>query len=894
MRARLLVNPLGKNRRIHTPERDGKQIRSAFDRSGTFAPQGAVCLIGEPISAMESTLVKYIESFYRRGDEIAYVHSRGYRTIRWSYRAVATGARRFARELESRGVNKGDRVLLWGGNCAEWVVSFLGCVLRGAVVVPMDRVAAPDFALRVHRQVEARLCVCSQELADRLGDVPLFKLEELAETMVQDGPEQHCPDNLKRDDTVEIVFTSGTTAEPKGVVISHKNILANLEPFETEISRYIKYERPFHPLRFLNLLPLSHVFGQFLGIFIPQLLGATVIFQDSLNPTEVVRTIKREKASVLVAVPRMLESLREKITRDQQGANEHARFQRDFREAEGQHFLRRWWRFRKIRREFGWKFWALISGGAALDAETEQFWGRLGFAVIQGYGLTETTSLVSVNHPFRLGKGSIGKVLPGREIRLAEDGEILVRGENIASSYLQEKEAKPVVGDEGWFHTGDMGEMDAAGNLYFKGRRKNVIVTPEGMNIFPEDLEAALRRQPEVRDCVVVGLAVGGNAEPCAVLILKEAGIEAEPIVKRANLALAEHQHMRHWAVWPDDDFPRTSTQKPRLNLIGEFVQSTIKGRRPAPPAGDALADLIGRVTGRAGFRRSPDASLSADLHLSSIERVELLGALEDRFQIDLNESTFTAATTIGDLERMLRQPAARRSEYPYPRWATSWPVSIVRFAVYYLLSWPAAMVMARPDIRGREHFRGLKGPILIVSNHITQVDLGFILPALPFRFRHRLKVAMLGEMLRDMRNPPVELGFFRRCVEELSYFLVVGLFNVFPLPQQTGFRESFAFAGESADRGYSILVFPEGQRTQEGRLSPFRSGIGMLAKNLDIPVMPIRIDGLFELKRRGKKLAPPGTIKVTIGSAIRFGQDLKPESIAAELERCISDLERK
>jgi long-chain acyl-CoA synthetase len=329
------------------------------------------------------------------------------------------------------------------------------------------------------------------------------------------------------------------------------------------------------------------------------------------------------------------------------------------------------------------------------------------------------------------------------------------------------------------------------------------------------------------------------------------------------------------------------------MSLINDLVQSKMKGQGPAPATGDTLSDLIARVTGRVSIRLSPEANLAADLQLSSIERVELLGALEDRYQIDLNESKFTAATTVGELEQMIRQPAAGRSEYLYPRWAQSWPVAILRFVIYYLLPWPATMIMARPDIRGRENLRDLKGPILIISNHITQVDLGFILPALPLRIRHRLAVAMLGELLRAMRYPPGDLGFFRRCMEKLSYFLVVGLFNVFPLPQQTGFRESFAFAGECADRGYSILVFPEGRRTPDGKMSPFRTGIGMLAKNLGLPVLPIRIDGLFELKRRGKKLARPGTVRVTVGSLVKFEDEANPEWIAAELERRMSDLVR-
>src|SRR5208283_2923760 len=209
---------------------------------------------------------------------------------------------------------------------------------------------------------------------------------------------------IGRDDTLQIVFTSGTTAEPRGVVITHGNVLANIAPLEREMRRYLRYEQLVHPLRFLNLLPLSHVFGQFLGMLLPPLLGGTVIFQDELKPSEVVNTIRRERVSVVVSVPRVLQALKQKIERDVEDRGESVTFRSRLAAARDQHFLRRWWTFRAIRRQFGWKFWAFISGGAALDHDTEEFWGRLGYALFQGSGITETTSLISVNHPFRLGK----------------------------------------------------------------------------------------------------------------------------------------------------------------------------------------------------------------------------------------------------------------------------------------------------------------------------------------------------------------------------------------------------------------------------------------------------------------------------------------------------------
>ncbi len=843
------------------------------------------------MTSMPPTLARYLESYRLRAAEIAYVHPRGYRKVRWTYGEVAEGACRFARCLEERKIAKGDRVMIWGENCAEWVVAFFGCMLRGAVAVPMDHIAAAEFAGRVRSQAQVRLTVCSRDRESLQSDAQRLILEDLRETLSPYSGEEYTPAGLTQEDPVQIVFTSGTTADPKGVVITHKNILANLAPLESEIGKYLKYERIFHPLRFLNLLPLSHVFGQFLGIFIPQLLGGTVVFQNTLNPSEIMSTIRRERISVLVAVPRMLDSLRDKLERDLEGSGKLDRFRIRFTAAEGVHFIRRWWCFRSVHRQFGWKFWAMISGGAALDAATEQFWGRLGFAVIQGYGLTETTSIVSVNHPFRLGKGSIGQVLPGREIKLDDNGEIMVRGESIASAYYQAGEVQPVSGNGGWFHTGDVGELGEDGNLYFKGRRKNVIVTPEGMNIYPEDLELAIRRQPGVRDCVVLGIAVEGNAEPCAVLLMSDPQLGAETVVKAANERLAEYQRMRQWCVWPGDDFPRTSTQKPKMNVIMDYVSSRIAGKTTPSTVTGPLADLLRRFSGESAVGLDPAATLATDLQLSSIDRVELLGALEDRFQVDLNESKFTSATTVGELEKMLRRPEARRTDYAYPRWARSWPVSWLRLLVYYLISWPATFIMTRPKVWGAENLDDMTDPMLIICNHVTQVDIGYILYSLPFRYRHRLAVAMLGEMLEAMRRPPAGMSLFKSLVERLSYFLVVALFDVFPLPQQSGFRKSFAYAGECADLGYSLLVFPEGRRTQNGEISEFQAGIGMLAKRLDLPVIPMRIDGLFRLKRQRKKLARPGAVQVRIGRPVRFAADSDPEWIARDLEQRVRQL---
>jgi long-chain acyl-CoA synthetase len=873
----------------------------------------------------ESLTEFFLANFRAHRDERAYGQRCGYRMEWFTYGQVLEMAYRFAGELEARGIGKGERVMIWGENSAEWVAAFFGCALRGVVVVPMDDGASGDFAARVSGQVEAKLWVCSRRHAEQSGTVPAIALEEVKipvlsqrtrqgrGTLATDGTSPHA--QTGREDILQIVFTSGTTAKPKGVVITHGNVLANIAPLELQISRYLKYERWVHPVRFLNLLPLSHVFGQFLGMFLPPLLGGTVIFQEELKPSDIISTIRRERVSVLVSVPRVLQSLKQKIERDLEDGGSEGKdtegekkiedFRRRFRTSEGKHFLRRWWIFRSIRRQFGWKFLAFICGGASLDAETEQFWDRLGYAAIQGYGLTETTSLISVNHPFKLGKGSIGKVLPGREVKLADDGEILIRGGGVAAGYWDKggergqesvdrvTDVGEVTDKDGWYRTGDVGALDEAGNLYFKGRKKEVIVTPGGLNIYPEDLEAALRRQPEVKDCAVVGIERGGNAEPCAVVILRD-GARVAGVVERANQSLAEFQRMRMWVEWPQEDFPRTGTQKPRRNVIAEFAAEQILRSGAKDVAGveaSPVMELIGRITGRTIAGLKGDSGLDSQLGLSSLDRVELISALEDRYQVDLSETRFSAARTVGDVERMLRGEAGSRAEYHYPGWVLRWPVTWFRWLAHYLLMRPAMIALGWPRIDGRENLRGWSGPLLVVCNHIADLDFAFVQAALPARLRTRIAIATRGEALEALHTPAPSRSFFGRIYDRALWVLGVSLLNLFPLPREAGFRKSFAYAGQAVDAGYSVLVFPEGRHAVDGKMCPFRAGIGLLATNLGVPVLPMRIHGLFELKQAGKRFALPGKISVHIGEPMKFAAGSDPEQIARELQSAVEAL---
>lgn len=871
---------------------------------------------------MRSTVNDYLKDYLRRGGETAFAHVRGLRLERWSYGRVAETAFRFARELEARGLGKGERVLLWASNGPEWVAAFFGCALRGAVVVPLDVESAPDFVSRVQSQTKARLALVSLETerrADALG-LPTLRLEELEETLSQHSREPFEPHNIDGDDLVEIIYTSGTTAEPRGVCLTHRNILANLTPLEKEIKKYLRWERLVHPLRFLCLLPLSHVFGQFMGVFVPQLLGGEVYFQDSLNPSEIAGTIKRRRISVAVAVPRMLESLREHVERREASKGRAEDFKNRLESAGGTHPLRRLWTFRHVHRHFGWKFWAFVTGGATLEEGTEEFWRRAGFAVVQGYGMTETASLITVNHPFKSGRGgSIGRALPGQEMKLDESGEILVRGANVSPGYWREGETVPLA-DGGWLRTGDLGERDGAGNIYFRGRKKDVIVTAAGLNVYPEDIEAALNRQPEVREAAVVGVEGSRGPEPVAVLVMRDETADAASVIERANETLARHQQVRRWHVWPGTGFPRTPTHKIRKRDILERIQAERREDISRPPCscnGNSVASIQtsdefapGRVaevisslasrTGGSGASLDAGAKLATDLKLDSLGRVELLSALEDRYQIEIDEASFTAATTVGEVERIVRHggqsdSSVSAAEYPYPEWTQRFPFTWLRVAILYAVVFPITAVLCWLRVRGSENVRALRGPALFVSNHITYFDHALILSALPGRFRRGLAIAQEGERLRWWRRPPVGTPLHRRLRWLAQYSLTVLIFNTFSLPKASGFRRSFAYAGETVDRGYSLLVFPEGIRTDHAGMNPFKGGIGVLASKLGLPVVPVYIAGLTELKLSGRRgFTTPNRVSVVFGPPVTYARDEDPATITQDLERRVKELQNR
>ncbi len=844
------------------------------------------------------TLLDFFDDFAGL-DRTFLVHDDGYRVREFTYAEVASLARAFASRLRGAGAGAGDALIVWSENRPEWVVAMWGALLEGVVLVPIDFRVSPAFLWRVAEKTSARLLLAGDDVTveNTHPGVTVWKMRDLGVASATDTSRSGFePDGRT---TAEIIFTSGATAEPKGVVITHRNILANIVPIEREVLKYKRIIRVFSPLRFLNLLPLSHMFGQAMATFIPPMLPGEVIFSHSYNPNEIVRQIKSRRVSVLVSVPKVLEVLKEHVSRTFPDAATP--------DARDIHWAKRWWIYRHVHRLFGFKFWAFVVGAAPLDPALEEYWSRLGFAVIQGYGLTETAPIVTLNHPLQKRRGTVGTPIAGVEVRVAPDGEILVRGENVTTGYYNAPGETAAAFEDGWLHTGDIGAMDDSGRLTIKGRKKEMIVTPEGLNVFPEDVERAINSQAGVIESAVVGASSGGasNERVHAVMVL-EPGADPDAVVRAANAQLDDHQRIRAFSSWPGERLPRTEgTGKLRRKDIQRWVAGAAAPEgahdRGAPAS---VRDVIARV---ARGRTIATETTVEELGLSSLERVELMMALEEAFDATLDEGKFAAARTVGELETLLaRNDAAGaetqtnaeaaavavhpETEIAFPRWNRSLVARALRRVSLPTWILPLARAFAWTRVEGLEHLKDLRGPVIFAANHQSHMDVPAILWVLPARWRYRVAPAMAKEFFRAHFYPA---QFSRRqwVTNSLNYYLAALFFNAFPLPQrEAGARQALRYAGELVNEGYSVLIFPEGRRTKEGEIAGFQPGVGMMGSRLDVPVVPVRVDGLDQVLHPSWRMARPGRARVAFGAPIRLTGD-NYAALAHQIEEAVRRL---
>jgi long-chain acyl-CoA synthetase len=839
------------------------------------------------------TLLETIEQF---GERPA-LGLRGEFGLRWwSFGRLAREARRFAALLRGWKIGQGERVLLWAPNCPEWVACLAGAMIEGVVVVPLDEHSPREFMLQVAAQTSPRRVFHAQALDADFFGLPCHCLEELFAEPARDGvtvvPE------TDPDSTAVILYTSGTTAEPRGVVLTYANLQAQIESF-----RQWRWLLRLISARMLVVAPLSHVQGLILGAMIPMSVGLSIVFVHSVEPAHLLRTIRDNDIQVFSTVPRVLRELTAAL--EQQPYGRRTLGQRLENETRG--WMRRHLLFTALNRAVGWRFWIVFVGGAALARSDEQFWRDTGRFVVQGYGLTETTAIVAVNGPFSRHVGSVGKPLKHVTVSIAADGEALVKGAAVSPGYFGS--SGPHDGNGGFLHTGDLLRADARGRLYFLGRKKDVIVTGEGFNVFPSDVEAVLNRHPGVCESVVLGREEGGCEEVHAVLLVAP-GADAAGIVHAANRQLSEPQRIRSWTVWPEVDFPRSSLLKVRREMVAEAVREARTTRQDSAPEGEVtLAAIAAEADGGRrielladylcaappGALASNGARLRADWGLSSLDFVRLLGALERRKKRLFDGAALHADPTVADLHSWATDPGAitqAKGRLPsrQPAWADTILAHAARFVVRPAVtgSWRALCHRCAPVWRGDP--KALRPPfVLAAAPHMHWLDAFAITATLPARLANRLLV-VTNRDFSEFFDPPHGTPFRERFAVGAGYFFLLPFTYPFTIvPHFGNTREGLLETARWIDKGYCPLVFPKGIHYGVVDAARHDPGMALLASECGIPVVPVWLSGNSALGWQPR--LRPGRVEVVFGSPVSAGPSKSPESLIEELEASWLDL---
>jgi long-chain acyl-CoA synthetase len=807
-----------------------------------------------------------------------------FRTRTWRYRDLAWIVPRTARVLREAGVGEGDRVILWAVNRPEWGIAFLSIAHLGAVSVPLDVRHTVDFGRKIVGQTDAKLVIAGRQTeasARELG-LPIVFVESLPDAARRAQPVD--PAQVKSDTLAEIVFTSGTTGEPKGAMLSHGNLIASATTMTKVLSFGVKD-------RLLSVLPLSHLYEQVLGFMAPLTVGSSVVYPVSRQPAVLIRTFRDFKVTVLLIVPQGLRLLNGAIERRVDQAGRRSTFERLHAIARRMPKPIKRLLFRSVVKEFGGRLHTIGVGASALDTDIARRWTDMGVDVLQGYGATEMGPVVSFTRPNRNVLGTVGEPIPGVEARIAEDGEILARGPGRFAGYWKNPEATAAAIDgEGWYHTGDLGAFTKDGMLTFRGRKKDMLALPDGQKVYAEDVEAVLKDDGRVKDAAIVGWPLGPGLRVHAVLLLDDLSLE-DSIVMDANTRLAPHQHIRGSTVWPEPDLPRTHTLKVRKpDILARLEGLERPATAPLPAAAskleadplDAAVDPITViVAGLAGVEAAtiqPSARLSTDLDLDSLQRVELLGVIEEETGVFVDDDALQPDTTVGELIALVEEARGAKRVVGAWRWPLSPFVRAIGLSLQVLLIYPFVHLFYKIRVTGLDRLDPDNGPFLLTPNHCLHLDNGIILSRLPLGLRWKLSVAAAADTIYD--NP-------------IRGILASVLANAFPLQREGGVRKSLELLGSRMDKGYNILIYPEGKLSVGGPLQPFKAGAGLVAVEGGSPIVPVKlkINRMSIIDKRRLPAALRGDVELVIGEPIWFDSTMDHNAATTQLEAAVAAL---
>ena len=823
-----------------------------------------------------NTLIDLFNTFEELGDNTAFVNRTGVRRQVVSYREFHRLALKMATLLAQNGVAAGDKVLIWGPNSSWWAVAYWGIIIRGAIAVPVDFMSDLARAESIRSLTRARVVLQSRFKPERITGHASILLEDLR-YLLEDVQPITGPASPLPDDTAQLIYTSGTTGNPKGVILTHKNLVANM----TQIYRAVPIITS--EFSFLSLLPLSHMFEQMGGFFTPLYRGAAIVYLGTLKPSAIMEALSEEDIYIIMSVPRLMQLLKTTIERELEEKHLSGLFLGLVKIASSLPKAGRRSVFFPVQKKFGGNFTVFVSGGAALNPDVFNFWNSMGFTVLEGYGLTETSPVLCVNTMERQVAGSVGPPLPGVQLKI-ENREILTRGDNVFPGYYENEQASiDAFTADGWFRTGDIGEIGPDGWLSIKGREKELIVTGSGVNVYPDELEAVLNRIAGVKESCVIGVERGGGEEVHAVLLLDGNGAVPDEIIAQANSSLDSLNRITGYTVWNEPEFPKTTTLKIKKFAVKEEIEKGSEGG-DAAVSHDSLLNLLARVTGTSAAQIREESLLVADLGLTSIDRLELVSFLEQEFRLDIDDSQIGPQTKVSDLRQIIakREKLTRHDHFRF--WTNGSFFRGVRMVWNSAFHDPLLRSFAKLEVRGIDHLKKLDGPVLFVSNHLSYLDQPSIMSALPPDIRNTTATAAWEEFFFGEHHG------FDRILRRLSYEYASVLFNLFPLPQSQGFSGSLRFMGRLADAGINILIFPEGGHAGNGKMQPFQLGLGIMVKELGVPVVPIKISGTDQVLPPGAGFPKQGKVTVTFGKPLRFKNE-EPAEIVEKSRQAVERL---
>jgi long-chain acyl-CoA synthetase len=883
-------------------------------------------------------------------DRIAMQVKRDGRWERFTFPQVLEQVNEVAERLARLGLEKGDRVVLYSENQPEWGISHSAALSLGLVVVPLDSQTWAREVWSVARFTEAKAILASE--ACFRAFTPTLLAEEMAETRpvfllnldsgcvpFADVAQPEIPSgeaaagtgrpgvNVEPDDPASIIFTTGTAVDPKGAVHTHRNFLNNL----FSVKRYLPLNQDDN---FLSVLPLYHALEYTCGFLAVLHAGATITYLRSLKPKVILETMRESGITAMLGVPTLYALIREDIERRIMGASRSA-LRSNLMETSKQlsHSIERTFRknlgrklFSRVHEEFGGKLRLLVSGGSALGPDLYDDFKALGLPIYEGYGLTETAPVLTVNPWNRSRRGSAGKALPGVEIRISRPdrngaGEILARTPSLMKEYFKNRRATAEVIKEGWFHTGDLGWIDEDGYIYITGRIKDVIVTGAGKNVYPRDLEAIYRRIPEIADICVLGTKSGLTEEVHAViyprsdLLADNTAGEAKKIIQREiqklGRELASYQRLQQVHLWTEP-LPYMPDQVLDRAQIRAILEEQLEGKRrrsgpPPIPAGTTAEELLlgelSRLSQTPINQISDETNLYSDLGLDSLMAIELLLFLENRFGLSIPDERATRLQTVKDVLAELREGKRGRGPGDGEQ-----PEGIYRSALPYARRSPLNRLLlglsfASMKVVYKNYFDlQLTNPgrlpsagtsYIIAANHASHLDSGAIISALgtALGIKEAKKLHVLGA--RDyFFDSPLKTWFF-------STFL-----NVVPIEREETSLSGLRMVQSILAQGEPILIFPEGTRSRTGQLQGFKAGLGLLAWELNVPIVPAYIGGTREAMPVGKLLPRPNQVKVIFGPPVlmgkyradgsRPGRDERYRAIVNDVREAIEELARK